>query len=216
MKSIRLILSATCLLFLLCATVQAQHVGPYLGLSLGGNILDTADSEDSAGTFNLRFDPALHGSVALGWDLSPGHAAGEGRVELEFARRSNQLDQVEFREGRVSADGKLTVESLLVNTFGVYRSESRWTPYIGAGLGAARLTADALQVTGEALADDETVVFAYQAGAGVEYALTDAFMLDLGYRFFSTLRPKFTEADGRRFETEYLSHSVILGARLGF
>jgi opacity protein-like surface antigen len=180
------------------------------------NSLLTAESRDDKGSFKLEYDPAPQGSVVLGWDFKPRNSVGEGRVEVEYARRSNQLNQVEFLEGKVKGDGNLTVDSLLLSTYGVYRSKSRWTPYFGGGVGAARVTADALQVTGQPLANDTATVLAYQLGVGVDFALTSYLTLDLGYRFFSTTRPKLTEANGSKFHTEYLSNSAILGLRLGF
>jgi opacity protein-like surface antigen len=216
MKRFWQLMSALGLSLLLCGQALAQHDGPYLGAYLGVNSLATAASSDDKGSFNLEYDPALQGSVVLGWDLKPRNSVGEGRIEVEYARRSNQLNQVEFLEGKVKGDGKLTVDSLLLSTYGVYRNPSRWTPYFGGGVGAARITADALQVTGQPLANDDAIVFAYQLGVGVDFGLTNWLSLDLGYRFFGTTRPRLTEANGSKFHTEYLSNSAILGLRLGF
>ncbi len=216
MKRIWQMMSALCLSLLLCGQVWAQHDGPYVGVYLGMNSLVTAESRDDQGSFNLEYDPALQGSVVLGWDFKPRNSVGEGRVEVEYARRSNQLNEAEFLEGKVKGDGNLTVDSLLLSSYGVYRTPSRWTPYFGVGLGAARITADALQVSGQPLANDDAIVFAYQLGVGVDFALTSYLSLDLGYRFFNTTRPRLTEANGSKFHTEYLSNSAILGLRMGF
>jgi opacity protein-like surface antigen len=216
MKPFRQILTAMGISLLFCTPALSDHTGPYLGLYGGANLLQSAESSDSQGTFNLEFDPAFQGSAVLGWDLKPGNIMGEGRFELEYARRSNTLDTVEFLEGDVPGTGDLTAESLLLNTWGVHRNPSRWTPYIGAGIGVARLSADDLRVTGQPLADDDDLVLAYQVGAGFDLALGSALALDFGYRFFGTTRPKFIEAGGEKFESEYFSHSAVLGLRLGF
>ena len=216
MKTICRIMIALCLPLLCCGPAKAQHTGPYLGAFLGGNLLADTSSSDAQGSFNLKFKPALQGSVALGWDLAPRHPLGEGRIELEYARRGNPLDEVEFVEGTVNGSGDLTVDSLLLNCIGAIRDNSRWSPYIVIGIGAARIDASELKVSGQPLSTDEATVFAYQAGGGVDYALTDALRLDLGYRFFSSTRPEFTEANGQKFKMDYYSHSVILGLRLGF
>jgi opacity protein-like surface antigen len=168
------------------------------------------------GTFNLDFEPGPAAAITLGYDLNPRGLLGDGRLELEFARRSNALEKVDFLEGKVDGDGDLRAESLLLNTWGVYRGLRDWVPYFGAGFGAARVTADDLQVFGQPLADDDKVVFAYQLGIGADIPLTPSLSLDLGYRFFGTARPEFTAADGSKFKTRYLSHSALLGLRLGF
>lgn len=209
-------LIALCLPLLLCGPALAQHKGPYVGAFLGGNMLTTARSSDNQGTFNLTYNPGLQGSAVLGWDLEPNSPIGEGRIEVEYAHRGNRLDKAEFKQGKVGGSGSMTADSLLFNSFGVFRDRSRWAPYFGAGIGAARLAAAGLKVTGAPFSDDSAIVFAYQAGAGIDLTLSDSFSLDLGYRFFGTSRPKLTEADGLQFGTNYFSHSVVLGLRYGF
>jgi opacity protein-like surface antigen len=207
---------ALCLPLLFCGQVQAQHTGPYVGAFLGGNALMNAKSSDDLGEFNLTFNPALQGSAVLGWDFEPGNSVGEGRVELEYTRRSNPLDKVKFAEGSFKGGGSVIADSLLLNVFGVVHDTGRWSPYAGAGIGAARIEASDLKVTGQPLSSDSAVVFAYQLGAGVDVALTDHLNLDLGYRFFSSTRPAFTEAAGHTFKMDYTSHSAVLGLRVGF
>lgn len=216
MKQTRYFFLFSLFIFVLTSPAWAQHSGPYLGVFVGGQLLSPAESEDSLGTFNLEYRPAPSGSVVLGWELEPGSNIGEGRVELEYTRRSNRLDEVEFNDGKVKADGDLTVDSLLFNTFGVYRSSSSLTPYFGAGIGVARITAADLTVTGQPLIDDDALVLAYQFGAGFEIELTQFLSLDLGYRLFSSAKAKLTEANGDEVKTEYLSHSAMVGLRLGF
>jgi opacity protein-like surface antigen len=175
-----------------------------------------AKSSDNLGEFGLKFNPALTGSAVLGWDFGPGNPAGEGRVELEYTRRSNPLDQVKFVQGSFKGGGNVTADSLLLNAFGVFHSDSRWSPYLGVGVGAARIEASDLTVTGQPLGSGSAFVFAYQLGAGVDFALTDYLNLDLGYRFFSSSKPKFTEANGQKFEMDYISHNAVFGLRVGF
>jgi opacity protein-like surface antigen len=210
------ILIALSLTLLLCGPALAQHSGPYVGAFIGGNLPADAKSTDSQGSFNLMFNPALQGSVVLGWDLEPLTPLGEGRVELEYSRRSNPLDKAEFVEGKFKGSGDLTVDSLLVNSFGVFRSNSRFSPYVGIGVGAARMEASGLKVTGQTLASGTATVFAYQLGAGVDISMTRSLSLDIGYRFFGTTTPRFTETNGQKLRTDYLSNSVTVGLRYGF
>lgn len=216
MNRISRILIALCLPLVLCGPVNAQHTGPYLGAFLGGNVLMHAKSSDELGSFRLKFDPALHGSAVAGWDFASANPIGEGRIELEYTRRSNPLNQVEFVEGGLKGEGSVVADSLLINFWGVYHTKSPWSPYAGLGLGAARVEASGLKVNGLPLANGSSSVFAYQLGTGIDFALTKYLNLDLGYRFFSAISPKFTEANGHKFEMDYLSHNAVLGLRLGF
>lgn len=217
MKPIFRIMTALFLLLLFCGSAWARHTGPYVGAFLGGNILMDAKASDDQGSFNLSYNPGLQGSAVLGWDVGPGNPlGGDGRVELEYTRRSNPLDHAEFVEGKAAGGGDLTVDSLLCNFMAVARTETRWSPYLLIGIGAARMDASGLTVSGTPLSTDTATVFAYQVGGGVDYALTEAVSLDLGYRFFGTTPPRFTEPNWQKFDTQYFSHSVVLGFRLGF
>jgi len=207
---------ALCLPLLFCGEVHAQHSGPYVGAFIGGNALVNAKVSDNQGDFAFTFDKALQGSTVLGWDFEPGNPVGEGRIELEYTRRSNPLDQVKLVNGNFKGGGSVTSDSLLLNCFGVYHDNGRFSPYVGVGIGAARFEASDLQEAGFPMGRGSAVAFAYQVGAGVDVALTDHLNLDLGYRFFSSTRPTFTEVDGRKFDMDYSSHSAVLGLRVGF
>lgn len=216
MKPICQLCATLCLLLLLAAPARGEHAGPYLGVYAGAHSLQSSRAVDDLGSFGLKFEPALQGSVVCGWDFEPGNPLGEGRVELEYSRRRNPLKEVNFVEGGFSGGGSVTADSLLVNFFGVYHDRSRWSPYIGAGIGAAIIKATDLQVTGQPLSSDAAVTLAYQVGAGLEYRLTERLSLDIGYRFFGSSRPRFTESNGHDFEMGYTSHSAVLGLKLGF
>lgn len=216
MKRTSRMIIALCLPLVLCGPASAQHVGPYLGASFGGDALMTAKSADSKGDFSLKFDPGLQWGGVAGWDFAPGNPVGEGRIELEYTHRKNRLTQARFAEGSFNADGDLKADSLLLNFIGVFRDNRRWAPYILAGVGAARMEASDLKVTGNPLANGSQVVFAYQLGTGVDFNLTKHLSLDLGYRFFSSVRPEFVEATGQKFRMDYYSHNATLGLRVGF
>jgi opacity protein-like surface antigen len=216
MKRTCQILITLCLPLVLCGTVMAQHVGPYAGGFFGGGALMDAKSTDNKGSFNLTFDPGMQAGAVIGWDFAPVKSVGEGRIELEYAHRSNPLDRVKFAEGSFSGGGDVKVDSLLLNVIGVYREGRRWAPYLIVGLGAARMEASDLKVTASPLANDSTVVFAYQLGTGIDFMLTKNLNLDLGYRFFGSSRPEFSEPSGQKFKMDYYSHNVILGLRVGF
>lgn len=201
----------------LSTAVFADQSGPYLGVNAGANLFDEASkNENSLGTFNLDYEPGYQTSLTLGYRLAPNSRHGNGRVELEIGYRQNSLDQIEFSDGKFTATGEASVWSLMVNTFGEYATETRWTPYVGAGLGMAMVSLQGVEVDGTAVVDDDDLVLAYQIGVGVGYALSSAVDLDLGYRFFGTSNPGFTDVDGVEFDSEYYAHNLQLGIRISF
>lgn len=201
-------------LLLLCPGVSAAEV--YLGLGYGQNRVTDANARDDLGSFTLKFKPAAVQSVALGWRLAESSESGHGRIELEYAQRSNPLNRAVLADGSFAAGGSLAIESLLVNSYGVERIDENSFFYLGLGLGAARVKAQSLTVTGQPLSDSSATAFAYQLGTGFDYTLGDHLTLDLGYRFFATTRPRLREADGRAWRCEYSSHSAMLGLRILF
>jgi len=205
-----------CLPLVLCSQVQAQHTGPYVGAFLGGGYLMTSKGNDDLGSSALKFDPALQESAVIGWDFGSRNPIGEGRVEVEYTHRSNPLNEVSFDGGSVKAGGDVVVDSLLLNCWGVFHNRSPWAPYVGLGAGAARMEASGLKVVGQPFASGTSTVFAYQLGAGIDYALNNYLNLDLGYRFFNSTQPRFTESDGHKFKMEYFNHSAVFGLRVGF
>ena len=215
MKRTGLTILASCLSLFFCGPASAQHSGPYVGAFVGGSSLLTTKASNSLGNFSISFDPNLTGSAVAGWDFEPGNPLGEGRIELEYTRRSNTVDQMKFVEGSFKGGGKVTSDSLLVNFFGVFHDAGRWAPYAGVGAGVARMEASSLQVGGNPMGSGSSVVLAYQLGAGLDVALTNYLNLDLGYRFFGSSKPSFTEVSGRKFDMNYFSHNAVLGLRVG-
>jgi opacity protein-like surface antigen len=191
--------------------------GLYIGLHGGGSFLEGAENEGDSGTFNLEFDPGYLAGVTVGYDLRDNYPKiGKGRVEIEFAYRSNDLDQVEFADSDMDAGGEATVFSVMLNTFGEYRETTPWIPYVGAGIGWARISLKDVDISRGPLVDDEDNRFAFQFGAGLGYELSPHFALDLGYRYFAVLEPEFRDAQGEEFESEYRTHQIHLGVRVTF
>lgn len=221
------LLLAGILLALLSTPALAADGGLYFGLHGGAAFLDESeneiDVEEDDQTFNMDFDDGWTGGASFGYDLRDIFPEiGTGRIELEAARRENDLEEVEFADSDMEGGGTASVDCLMLNTIGEYRETLPFLPYIGAGAGVARITLDQLTVGtaflgGEsALVDDDDTVFAYQFLGGVACQVAPRLYLDLGYRYFALLEPEFTDATGAKFESEYVSHNVTLGMRVDF
>jgi outer membrane immunogenic protein len=88
------------------------------------------------------------------------------------------------------------------------------TPYLSAGVGAARYSISAMPVLSGGVFTTESndvMVFAYQFGAGVGYAVTPRFTIDLKYRYLATSNPRLGDTI-----LHYGSHNLYLGARFTF
>jgi len=219
-------------LVLLCCLISAVMLGstafaatgPYLGVQVGGTWLEDADVDYDNPFFiddEVEFDTGFNVGLAAGYDF------GMARLEGEVAYRQNDLDKIEinFAPGDVetfSLDGDVSALSFMLNGYLDIETGSPITPYLGAGLGVANVSANDVKIKDPdfgnvKFVDDDDTVFAYQFSAGIAFALNEALALDLGYRYFATSDPEFDTAIGwGGFESEYKSHNVSLGLRMSF
>lgn len=155
------------------------------------------------------------------------------RLEAQVGYRSSKIDDIEVTYMNVvgigveGGSGDITSLSFMVNAWYDFYNRGRWLPYFGGGIGAAQVSLKDFSIgihpsvpdppiTQRLLVDDEDWQFAYQAGAGVGYALSESFTVDLGYRYFASLKPTFTDAGGNELKTDYAHHSAQLAMRYKF
>jgi len=205
--------SIGCLLLLLVVGNAAAQTDTdyYLGVFAGGTSLVTANARDSFGRFNLEANEGSLIAVSIGYEPPPRRHESNGRVEIEYSQRSSNFNQAEFTNGTVSASGSLDVQSLMFNSFVVFPTKTRFSPYIGLGIGGAIINVDNLVVAGFPMVNDDNFSFAWQVGGGMEISLTKSLRMDLGYRFFSADDTDFVQVDGSKIEIECYSHNGLLG-----
>ncbi len=113
------------------------------------------------------------------------------RTELEYALRSDWTSGESWSVpgGWIDTDVKVNVQTLLLNVYYDFRNSTKFTPYIGAGIGLAFTQGYADSDGHGSLSwynyndSAHRTDFAWQVGAGVAYAFTDNVSADLGYRY---------------------------------
>lgn len=97
----------------------------------------------------------------------------------------------------------------------------KWTPYAGAGFGAAWIEAKTDDTVVEG--SDNEMKFAWQAEAGIQYELTQHFMLRLGYRYIDMgsidldLNPiGLPGVNAGTFKGDLTAHEILFGVRYRF
>lgn len=205
----RLLGAAAALALLLPVAAQAND-GFYLGGNVGVGI--PTDSEFSDGTNNdVELDLGFAGILSAGWQFENGI-----RLQGEFAARLNNVGDITGAGSAAPFDGDLNVYSLMADVIYGIPTGTKFTPYIGAGAGIARVSADSIGTTLTTTVDDDDTVFAYQAIAGVEYAIHPNLYAGLDYRYFRTADLEFTSAAATQVDADYENHTITVGLRYLF
>jgi opacity protein-like surface antigen len=120
----------------------------------------------------------------------------------------------------VSLDGHIDSVAFMGNVLWDILPNQSWTPYIGGGIGPARLSMNASVGPGSpfvgTLADTSDWQFAYQGIAGVKYSFSANWSVDLDYRYFATTDPHFKDVAGNSFKPQYHTHNVLMGITYRF
>ena len=191
-------------------TVSTASAGVYISGNLGAVFLYDADIKEDGDSGEFTFDNG--GVVTFAFGTTIGSA---GRIEVEIGSRVNDMDEVssDDYDFDLLVDGDVTTAFFMGNAYYDFKNESRFTPFIGGGLGFADIEYDiddVFDIDDTGFKDDDDVL-AYQFMLGGSYAATEQLSIDLQYRFFGTEDP---EIDG--MDIEYQSHNVMLGLRYSF
>jgi opacity protein-like surface antigen len=201
-------------LVIIAQGVWAQDAGWYVAAGLGASFVDDVDATQAGFTLTTDLDTGILGTVAVG---ASGGAFGNFRVEAEAVYNTNDVSTVSALGVSLGGSGDVSTLGFMVNGYYDFETNSKWTPYIGGGIGGANVSLNNLSVVGILIADDDTTVFAYQAKVGVAYEFSPAWEGTLGYRFFGTEDADFVDSGGSPFSTDGTrAHIVEVGFRFRF
>ncbi len=184
------------------AADNSVYIGANIGLGMAMDS-DIDNMPDNAGTAKMTLDSGFVGTAALGYDF-----AGPFRAEAEYLWQKNDLDTLSY-SNRIGnfGQGDLKTQAVMVNGYYNVDTGSPWSPFVGAGIGWAKVD---LNTPALPFGDNDDV-FAYQLMAGVAYNVSDQLAIDAQYRFFDTQDATIQGAD---FSTT--SNNLMLGIRYSF
>lgn len=231
----------------------AAEITPYVGLGL---VLDKAGTTAKRVKFDRNainhMDPSTFGNafianagsdmdfdMAFAGEITAGIKYGNVRGELEVAIRSASEDDYEIFNGNIIEMGPIVIPAAIETSTSVRHnsymanfyydfaiSGSKWTPYVGAGVGLGTYVQKANvnldideQIAGMippsilenipsgkmTVADDTLTEFEWQVGLGATYNFNENWALDIGYRFnSSTVEEEFVYAHELKVGARYL------------
>jgi opacity protein-like surface antigen len=127
-------------------------------------------SEGSSWTYSVTTD-----GVAIGV-----HLFSNMRAEFELSQSLN--DTSEIGEPYTSYDGSINASFALANLWYDLPTETKITPYVGGGLGYARIS-HVGSSAGIPLVDDSDTSFSAQIGIGGRVSIGARGAIDIGYRY---------------------------------
>lgn len=170
-------------------------------------------------------------SVDLDWSMNlgfgVGYRIGPVRLEGEFSNQFYRVGSLDLGlESPFPEDdyaGGMEALSAMANIFVDMPMAGRMRPYLGVGLGLARVSAEYNESvcfiycfsTENAVVDDWDKALAWQAMAGFSFpAWSPKTEWFIGYRYYQTEDLNFTTIDGTAFRQEGLrDHSLMGGFR---
>ncbi len=164
----------------------------------------------------------------IGWtgEVGAGYKMENIRVEGTIGYARNNIDRKGTQKANsFDASGRISKLDVLISAYYDFATDSVITPYVGAGIGAARITSK-LQRTaglpaGGTRLNDSAWGFAYHGSAGVAFTISDTVTADFGVRHERVSSVKLDGLVGptntaRKFNTSYNTTVAMLGLRLGF
>lgn len=165
---------------------------PYL--TVWGGVVATREVGGGA-AMDVSVDNGYGLGVAGGYDFGP------ARIEIEGSYRDSNVGKLKVNGVVAGGSGDLQIQALMINGFADFKTGGMVTPYVGAGVGYAKVE----------LNHDDDSVPAGQVSAGVLIALSPSVAIDLGYRFMATDDP---EIQGQKIKIR--QHSALLGVQFRF
>lgn len=180
----------------------------YIGLRGGYNHPHESDVETQGPTaLDATLEPSGMAAAAFGFEWVDGW-----RFEGEVTWRRSDFDSI---DNVTVTNGRAEIYAPMFNLYYGLRKDAAVNPYLGAGVGLARLAIEDLAVGG-ATVDDFGGGPAWQGMAGVDLALSDSWKLSLEYRYFAVDKVKLTDSAGLPLKIDYQASMAILGLRAGF
>jgi opacity protein-like surface antigen len=187
--------------------VEVESVNGWY-LTVGAGAVWPHDLNYKARNFSNHGDFDINAGFAI--DGGIGYDFGAVRAELTYGYSAPSLDQVHshtFGE-HYDASGKINKSDIFASVYWDVLPFSRFTPYIGGGIGYTNLSTPSWTVDGVRFGSSNKGVFGWQAKAGVSYALA--------YNWDVYAEGTYSGAEGFSSNLFNTGGYTDFGAKLGF
>ena len=203
MRSFKTLLVAAAL----CAVPALAHAEWYTGIDVGATFLQDSKNSGSGLGYKTESDAGWMTQGQVGYGFGP------WKVEGELSYRSNGVSKV----NGVSGSGTTSALAPMINAIYEFLPQSQWHPFVGAGIGAARLNSGTVKQNGVAVYKGNDWQFAYQGFTGVGFDVSKNVELKAQYRYFAT--PDYTSkasSNNANLSSQYSDHALLFGVTYKF
>ena len=155
----------------------------YVTLSGGISSVKDTDLLQIGGSAYATFptDDAFSGEFGIGYDFE-----NTIRTDITYSRSKHDIDQSLFE-----STGEAELSNIFLNIYTDFESSnSKFTPYVGAGVGSSKVD---LELDGTTFSDSSTT---YQVKVGTNYAVSKKANLFLEGAYSIISKLTYTEAEG--------------------
>ena len=141
-------------------TAEEKNKGVYVLGSIGAGRMNDIEFSAALGGGTAEFDSGFSGEIGLGYDF------GSFRTEFSYNSTNTPLDGV--------TDVDVDVKSFLLSAAYDWRSDKKWQPYIGAGVGSSTIDLNlGATVGGTSLTAGDDNITTVKLKAGVNYEASE-------------------------------------------
>ncbi len=184
--------------------------GPYVRIDMGYSFNMDSDGTQSAGNLGSEaVDNVILAGGGIGYRFSENI-----RGDLIFDYRPDADVSATTSAGNTTAS-EVSALSVMLNAYWDITTTDDLTPYLGAGIGYARLSTSDQTTTGGIATETGATSdnFAWSVTAGAAYKLLDNTLLDMNYRFINM--GEFKQATNTTYD-DLMAHEMRAGLRFTF
>ena len=141
-------------------TAEEKYEGVYFVGSIGSGRMNDIEFSAALGGGTAQFDSGFSGDIGVGYDF------GSWRTEFTYNSTNTPLDGI--------ANVDVDVKSLFLSAAYDWRSDKKWQPYIGAGVGSSTIDLNlGATVGGTTLTAGDDDITTVKIKAGVNYEASE-------------------------------------------
>ena len=141
-------------------TAEEKNKGIYFVGSIGAGQMNDIEFSAALGGGTAEFDSGFSGEIGVGYDF------GSLRTEFSYNSTNTPLDGV--------TDVDVDVKSFLLSAAYDWRSDKKWQPYIGAGVGSSTIDLNlGATIGGTTLTAGDDNITTFKLKAGVNYEASE-------------------------------------------